>query len=290
MHWRSIVLGAGLVGGVAAVAAGPQRLSLMQQRSSPQDLEIVGEAGGTVPRVPAGASRFVSYAELSGLPQVTDTVRNDENFAGAVQLSGVPLEALLGALGVEGKDVLVAAVSSDGYEGHYTTAYRAAHHPFLVLRIGGKEPAQWPAGPDGEKYPPYVISEPTFVPSFHVLAHPDMAQIPYAVTGLRLYPEKATLAALEPHGGGAAAVQGYRIALQNCLRCHQAGTIGGTKSPFAWPQMKLIAQGNAEAFGKYVVRPQAVNPEANMPANPEYDAATIAALTAYFQNAPEFGK
>lgn len=286
MHWRWMLAGAVLLGAVAAVAAGPQHLTLMNQRSSPQDLEITGD----LPGMPAEASRFVSYAALSELPQVTDTVRNDENFAGPVQLSGVPLDALLAALGVDGKDVLIAAVSSDGYEGHYTTAYRAAHHPFLVLRIAGKEPAQWPAGPDGEKYQPYVISGPSFVPAFHVLAHKDMAQVPYAVTGLKLYPEKATLAALEPHGGGAAAMAGYRIALQNCLRCHQAGTIGGTKSPFAWPQMKLIAQGNAGAFGKYVVRPQSVNPEANMPANPEYDAATIAALTAYFQNAPEFGK
>ncbi len=48
--------------------------------------------------------------------------------------------------------------------------------------------------------------------------------------------------------------------------------------------MGLIAQGNAAAFGKYVVRPQAVNPEATMPANPDYDAATVAALTAYFQS------
>ena len=74
-------------------------------------------------------------------------------------------------------------------------------------------------------------------------------------------------------------MEGYRIAMQNCLRCHRAVNIGGTKSPFAWPQMALIAQGNAAAFGKYVVRPQAVNPEATMPANPEYNAATVAALT-----------
>ncbi len=43
--------------------------------------------------------------------------------------------------------------------------------------------------------------------------------------------------------------------MQNCLRCHRAGNIGGGKSPFEWPQMALIAQGNAAAFGKYVVRP-----------------------------------
>jgi mono/diheme cytochrome c family protein len=193
-------------------------------------------------------------------------------------------------VGVAGKDQLIAATSTDGYEGHYTTAYRAAHHPFLVLRIDGKEPAQWKPGPDGEKYTPYVISEPVFTPAFHVLAHKDMAQIPYAVTGLKLYPEKATLAALQPKSGGVAAMEGYRIAEQNCLRCHRAAAIGGTKSPFAWPQMALIAQGKAAAFGKWVVRPNSVNPEATMPPNPEYDAATIAALTAYFRSVAEAGK
>ncbi len=49
-----------------------------------------------MPGIAAGASRFVSYAELSRLPQVTYTVRNDENFSGPVQLSGVSLDALLG--------------------------------------------------------------------------------------------------------------------------------------------------------------------------------------------------
>jgi mono/diheme cytochrome c family protein len=268
---------------MAAASPGPRHLALMSQRSSPQDLEIAGD----VPGVAAGATRFVSYAELSRLPQVSYTVRNDDNFSGRVRLSGVSMDVLLAALGMNGRNELIAAVSGDGYEGHYTTAYRAAHHPFLVLRIGGREPAQWKPGPDGEKYTPYVISNPDFKPAFHVQAHEDLAQIPYGVTELKLYPEKATLAALEPHGGGAAAMEGYRIAVQNCLRCHRAGTIGGTKSPFGWPQMGLVAKGKPVAFGRYVVRPQAVNPEAEMPPNPEYSAATIAALTAYFRSVVE---
>lgn len=285
MHWRVILVCAVLAGGMAAASPSSQQLTLMSHRSSPQDLEISGD----FPNVTAGASRFVSYAALSGLPQVRYTVRNDENFTGPVQLSGVSLDVLLSALGVDGKDQLVAAVSTDAYEGHYTAAYRAAHHPFLVLRIDGKEPAQWKPGPDGEKYTPYVISAPDFKPAFHVLAHKDMAQVPYGVTGLKLYPEKATLAKLQPHTGGAPAMEGYRIAMQNCLRCHRAGNIGGGKSPFEWPQMALISQGNAAAFGKYVVRPNSVNPEATMPANPDYDAATIAALTAYFQSVAKAG-
>jgi mono/diheme cytochrome c family protein len=253
------------------------------QRSSPQDLEVSGD----VPGIPPGGKRFVGYTDLSRLAQVTFTVKNDENFLDPVTLSGVSLDAIMAALGIGGATQLIAASADDGYEAHYTAEYRAAHHPFLVLRIGGQEPAKWPKGPNGENYGPWLISHPSFSPAFHVLAHKDEAQIPYGVIGLRFLDEAAVLKELRPPGAASAAspaMQGYRIALQNCLRCHREGDIGGTKSPFGWPQMALIAQGNPSAFGKYIVRPNSVNPEANMPANPDYDAATIAALTAYFRS------
>jgi len=278
---------------VAAAVSGaaPEKIPLAAQRSSPLDLEISGD----VPGVPQGAKRYVRYADLSKLPQVTFTVRDDENFSAPVQLSGVSLDTLAAALGLgDGKQAgkqIIAAICDDGYEGHYTAEYRATHHPFLVLRIGGKEPANWPKGPDGENYGPYLISHPSFAPAFHVLAQKEEAQIPYGVTGLGFFDEATVLQQLHPAGVTAAAAPamlGYRIVQQNCLRCHRSGDIGGTKSPFGRPQMALIAQGNPAAFGKYVVRPNAVNPEANMPANPEYDAATVAALVAYFRSfAPE---
>jgi mono/diheme cytochrome c family protein len=255
-------------------------LQLAVQRNSPQDLEISGD----VPGIPSGAKRFVRYEDLAGLARVSYTVKDDENFSGPTKLGGVSLDVLLDALGMNGGKQLIAASADDGYEAHYTAEYRAAHHPFLVLRIGEEEPAHWPKGPDGENYGPYLISHPAFTPMFHVLAHKDEAQIPFGVVGLRFFDEAAVLKTLLPPGSAAPAMQGYRIVLQNCLRCHRSGDIGGTKSPFGWPQMALIAQGNPAAFGKYVVRPNSVNPEANMPANPTYDAATIAALTAYFQS------
>jgi mono/diheme cytochrome c family protein len=203
-----------------------------------------------------------------------------------VKLSGVALDTLLAGLGINGAKQMIAASAGDGYEAHYTAEYRAAHHPFLVLRVGDAEPAKWSKGPEGENYGPYLISHASFTPTSHVLAHKEESQIPYGVVGLRFLDEDAVLKELRPPGAAAAspAMQGYRIVLQNCLRCHREGDVGGTKSPFGWPQMALIAQGNPTAFGKYVVRPNSINPEANMPANPDYDAATIAALTAYFQS------
>lgn len=271
--------------GAAVPGTAPRKIPLALQRSSPQDLEI----SGNVPGIPQGEKRFVRYEDLVQLPQVTFTVKDDANFSGPVKLGGVALDDLMRALGASSGKSFIAAICSDGYESHYTAEYRAAHHPFLVLHIGGQPPAQWPKGQEGENYGPYLISHPSFSPAFHVLAQPDEAQIPYGVVGLKFFDEAATLKELRPPGpASASTVDGSRIAETNCLRCHRVGDVGGTKSPFGWPQMAMIAQGNPTAFGKYVVRPNAVNPEATMPANPSFDAATVATLTAYFRSfAPE---
>jgi hypothetical protein len=166
-------------------ATGPQRIPLQTQRSTPQDLEV----SGNIPGVPQGGKRFVRYADLSALPQVTFTVRDDSNFSGPVKLSGVALDALLTGLGINGGKQMIAASAGDGYEAHYPAEYRAAHHPFLVLRVDGAEPAKWPRGPDGDNYGPYLISHASFTPTFHVLAHKDESQIPYGVVGLRILDE-----------------------------------------------------------------------------------------------------
>lgn len=266
----------------ALPAPGSPKIALQAQRSSPQDLEVTGD----VPGIPAGESRFVRYADLASLKQVVYTVKDDSNFEGALQLGGVPLEELTEALGFNaGNKQLVAAICSDGYEGHYTAEYRAAHRPFLVLTVGGKAPGQWPKGPEGEVYGPYLISHPFFKSNFKILSQAEESQIPFAVNKVRFYDEATVLNAFRPPASaGPAAMQGYRIVVQNCLRCHRANDIGGSKSPFQWPQLALIAQGNAPAFGKYIVQPTRVNPEATMPANPDFDAATVAALLAYFQS------
>jgi hypothetical protein len=283
MQERTIMMGlvlaaAGLA--MAVHAAGPQKLPLQVQRSSPQDLEITGD----VPGIPAGQSRFLRYADLAALKQASFTVKDDIDFDGPVQLTGVPLDDLIQALGINGSQQLVAAVGADGYEGNYTAGYRSAHQPFLVLTIGGKPPAQWPKGPEGEAYAPYIISHPHFKPGMKILAHVEEPQLPFGITKLRFYDQAAILASLKPPvSAGPVALQGYQIVLNSCLRCHSSGEIGGNKSPFGWPQLALIARGNAEAFGKYIIQPNRVNSEATMPANPRYDAATIAALTAYFQ-------
>lgn len=267
-------------------APAPQPLPLAAQRSSPQDLEI----GGALPGGGPGTPRFLRYEDLSRLPQVTFTVRDDANFPAPVRLSGVPLDELLRALGLSGHNLLVAAICSDGYEGHYTAEYRAAHHPFLVLRIAGKDPSHWPPSPEGERFGPWLISHP-FFPPYRDPARDDHPQIPFGVVRLQFFNQDAALHWLRPPGArapSAATLLGDRLAFQNCLRCHRKDAIGGTKSPYTWSQLARIAQGNPTGFGRWVIRPNAVNPEALMPANPEYGPSAIAALTAYFRSfAPE---
>jgi hypothetical protein len=279
---RSVVLlvlaCAGLV--VALRAAVPQKLALQVQRASPQDLEITGD----VPGIPEGQSRFVRYSDLAALRQVTHSVKDDPNFTGPIELSGVPLDELIAALGLNSSLQLVSADGADGYVGIYPAPYRSAHQPFLVLAIAGKPPTQWAKGSDGQTYAPYVISHPYFKPEIRILAHVEESQIPVGVTKLHFYDQATILASLKPPASaGPPATEGYRIVLNSCLRCHSNGLIGGTKSPFGWPQLALIAKGNADAFGKYIIQPNRVNPEATMPPNPNYDSATVAALVAYFQ-------
>jgi len=91
--------------GAAIPGTAPQRIPLAAQRSSPQDLEVSGD----VPGIPPGGKRFVGYTDLSRLAQVTFTVKNDENFSDPVTLSGVSLDVIMAALGIDGATQLIAA-------------------------------------------------------------------------------------------------------------------------------------------------------------------------------------
>jgi mono/diheme cytochrome c family protein len=76
---------------------------------------------------------------------------------------------------------------------------------------------------------------------------------------------------------------GLHIAEQNCLRCHNAGREGGKKSGRSWEFLGALAALSPKDFAAYIRAPQAKNPQAQMPGNPDYDDATLKALTAYFQ-------
>jgi mono/diheme cytochrome c family protein len=251
-------------------------------RSSPLDLEVSGDLVG----LPAGTTRYLTRAELVSLPLVTQVVTDDANFSGPTEVSGVPLEELLRHLARAPESDMVIAICDDRYRAHYLQAYVATHHPLLVIKINGQAPEGWPKDAEGSDMGPYVISHVKFSPSFRIFSHQDEPQVPWGIVRLEFRSEKVVLAAIAPRGPHPteALVQaGYRIAQQNCFRCHNMHDEGGQKSGRPWQVLSAWAAAAPDYFAAYVRNPQAKNPRAQMPGNPGYDDATIRALTACFQ-------
>jgi mono/diheme cytochrome c family protein len=254
------------------------------QRSSPLDLEIAGDLRGS----PPGAARYVRRVDLLALPQVTYVVEDDSNFTGPTKVSGVPLGELERSLSAKPDSDLVVAICDDLYRANYPSSYIKAHHPLLVLKINGKPPSSWPKDSEAHRYDmgPYMISHPKFTPSFKVLSHADEPQIPWGVVRIEFRDEKQVLGAIAPRGANAkdpAVQSGYRIAEQNCFRCHNMGKEGGQKSGLSWQALSAIANRSPDLFGAYVRNPRANNPQSQMPGRADYDDATIRALTEYFR-------
>ncbi|MFY9935371.1 MAG: hypothetical protein WAK33_00775 [Silvibacterium sp.] len=270
-------------------SVGQEKLPLHEKRMSPDDLKLSGE----LPGVPANSVRFVSYLELAKLPQVTFTVTDDPNFKKKAEITGVHLDEILAALGIPGKNTLIAAICDDEYEAHYPVEYRAAHHPILVLRLNGKQLAVSKRTGDGGIYGPYLISHPSFTSRYRTLAHPEEAQIPNGVIELRFVKEDLALGAIHPPGefaDGSPQMQGYLIARENCFRCHNAGPYGGRKASVSWSSLAKMADSKPVYFSAYIKDPPSQSAYAEMPSFPDYDDATLAALTAYFRAfAPEDG-
>jgi mono/diheme cytochrome c family protein len=260
------------------------RIELHPKRGSPLDLEVTGEIAG----VARGAVLYVTRDELLALPQVSYTVSDDSNFSKPEKIGGVLLEVLAKRLGAPVSSNLIVAVASDLYQANYPKAYIAAHHPILVLTIDDQPPAGWPKdeADGGADMGPYLISHAKFTPEFTVFSQPDEAQIPWGVVRLEFRDERTVFGAIAPRGIHAREgyVQaGYRIARQNCYRCHNMGKEGGQKSGYAWTTLAGLASGEPDFFGAYIRDPKMKKADAQMPGFPKYSDKTIRALTDYFQ-------
>jgi mono/diheme cytochrome c family protein len=267
------------------VAASTQSFpTLHEKRQLPSDLEVSGALAG----LPPESTRYVTHEELLSLPQVNITVTDDTNFTGPTKIRGVKLEILARELGVSSASDMVAAICVDGYRANYPRAYLVAHHPVLVLEVNGKPPAGWSKDSQEHTFDmgPYMISHPKFTPSHKILSHTEEAQIPWGVVRMEFREEKIVFGAIAPRGTHAQdheVQDGYRIAEQNCFRCHNAGREGGQKSGLSWESLSAFAAASPKDFAAYIRAPLAKNSHAQMPGNPQYDDATLAALTAYFQ-------
>ena len=255
-----------------------------EKRQLPSDLEIGGQLAG----VSSGTVSYIARKELLALPQVTFTVSDDSNFTGPTKISGVELEELAKRFAADPSSEMIVAICDDNYLAGYPAAYLAAHHPILVLTINDLPPEGWPKAAEdhASDMGPYLISNPKFTPSFKVLAHEDEAQIPWGVVRIEFRDEKKVLEAIAPRGPHAnlhAVQDGFQIAQQNCFRCHNTGPEGGKKSGVSWETLGGVAANSPGQFAAYIQAPLKQNQQAQMPGNPQYDEATLRALTTYFQ-------
>lgn len=254
-------------------------IPLYAKRSSPGDLEIGGELAG----LPPGATRYLRYDDLLKLPQETVTI-TDDNFPRPTKITGVSLAKLAALLGKHAD--MIVAICYDSYRSNYSPEYLAAHDPILVLRVNGQTRDRWPKAPNGDRLTPYVISHPPFVPRFKVLSHEDEAQIPYGVTRIEFHNGARVYAPILPAAkwrGNTMVWDGYRIAREDCFRCHDSGGEGGTMGHSSWVDLGNMAATDPERFRKIIHDPASVKPGARMPGEPGYDAATLDALVEYFR-------
>ncbi len=257
------------------------KLSLAAARESADDLEISGRVVG----LPVGRVGYVSREELLGLPQVAAVVSGDPDLGGGtVHVSGVRLSILERAVGAEDGVDVIDLPCSDGYRSYYPAEMVRAHEPILVLTIEGMAPGTWAAKTKQYDPAPYLVVYDAFRPAWRVLAHEDQPQLPTNVVRVDFAMQAETFAQIKPVAESVAAKQGFQIARQNCIRCHAAGATGGSKSDKTWRELALDARERPRWFGRVVKNPKAVNAKATMAANPGYDAATLQALTEYFQS------
>jgi cytochrome c1 len=255
---------------------------LHRVRQSASDLEISGRVRG----LSAGERGYVRYAELAKLPRVDAEIDDPDLGSARLRVSGVYLDTLTKAIGVLPSSDMTDALCSDQYRSPLPQEYVAAHRPILLLTINGMLPAEWAAKSRQDDPGPYLIVYQNFVPGFRVLAHEDRPQLPTNVVRLNFGTEAETFGAIAPRGQfaeGSPEMEGFAIAKQNCLRCHAMGRFGGTKSGKSWVTLGNIAARRPAFFAAYVRDPKADDAETKMPGNPEYDAATLHALTAYFR-------
>ena len=174
--------------------------------------------------VPDGSTRYVRREDLLALPQVSYTVRDDANFKGPTQVSGVSLGELARGFSANPQSDLIVATCDDLYRANYSRSYITAHDPLLVLFINGKAPEGWPRDSEshGMSMGPYLISHPVFASRSKVLSQSEEPQIPWGVIRLEFRSEERVFGAIAPRGPNAkepAVQDGYHIAQQNCFRC-----------------------------------------------------------------------
>jgi hypothetical protein len=243
-------------------------------RTSPFDLALSGDLSG----VPPGETRYLTRDDLSGISQPMTISPDDGNFREAAKVRAIPLEDLTRALGVPPTDMLIADCK-DKYQAHYTRQYLARYHPVLITEMNGAPLRE----SKDDDYGPYMIAHVNFKMEAKDPVLNDEPQIPWGVVRLQFRDEDSALSPIKPRIANLDKALAYGVAEENCLRCHNAGDVGGLKSGVSWAVLGALAANSPDFFAAYVRDPKSKNPNTQMAASPEYDDKTMAALIAYFR-------
>jgi mono/diheme cytochrome c family protein len=257
----------------------PAAPELLSARTSEWDLEVSGLLGG------GRTNGFLTRAQLEALPSTTATNAMDSALKRPARYDGVELTVLREALGVPATSDVVFAVCADGYAAHFPAEYLAAFEPMLVLRIDGLGPEGWGRSlASGVDMAPFYVNTARFRPrlSERAAGRDESERNPYAVTRLVFATSADTIARLLPADDAPAATKdGAKLALRECLSCHEHAGFGGTTSGRPWLLLRTWA-GNTNYFRRYVVSPKSVQPASRMPAFKGYPEEGLDALQAYF--------
>lgn len=295
MIWRMGLLIAVSCGSFLIVGQKDVPSPFHRQRLAASDLEV----SGMVTAIPHGESRFVSRDFLLSLPQVTVKIERHEDLPlvtrEGVTVTGIYLDVLAKQLGALPESSAIEAICTDGYAAAFPAGYTRTHRPIFVLTVDGLSAHDWAVKNHTYDAGPYFVAYEHFVPAFQVLSHDERALEPDQLEKLLFSTKEELYGGIEPKVAAPIAFDspvnsGYRIARQNCFRCHNAGEYGGTQAGKSWATLGKIAKERPEFFADWVRDPLAIDPQAKMPPNPAYDKATLTALTKYFETFAVEGK
>ena len=276
---RAVLGAAGILLAAAASRAGV--LPVAPGRGGPFDLNLSGSIEG----LPAGGWGHLRRADLLALPATTLAVR-DELGPRIQTVRAIFLSDLLARLPLRRGADLVLAECSDGYLSVYPLAFIRAYRPFLIVSVGGRGPADWPALGVPAGAGPYVIDVSTeLVPAAARLRDLGHKQ-PWGVVALRVTTVADAFGALYRGrwaGLGAAAADGRDIWINSCASCHFGpdGATGGSKAGRPFAVVAAFAAAAPDFLRQYVRDPQSLMPGAKMEPHPYYSRRDLDDLIAF---------
>lgn len=279
-----LLLGLAVTPVAAETEASSSGLTWKHEKTDPLDLAVSGKLEGWGP----DETRYLSYATLRGLPEVT-TVEDPLLLGETVHtLTVLPFMALWDRLPrAEGANCVLVDCD-DGWVSPLTHTIILLYEPYLILEVDGHPPAAFPIDDWWrDHFHPYFINiSPTAFPSYHENPYAS-AYNPAGSIGLRVVNYRAHHAPYweSPYANlpaGSLAHRGRELFMNNCIACHRGpGDVGGHKSDRTFAILRAFARDMPAYFRDYVKDPAGKNPETQMVAFPHFTDDDLAALLAF---------